>query len=227
MTEEQNYNPELESARAMADTMGVPYTANQKASTIMKAINKKRAELEAADNDGEEMEEPEETIEENKPTEKVNYSDDTIFVNPTTGRIDISKIKRNTKKYGRTGLHPKVRAALLKESTELIRVKITCMNPAKKDWKGEIISVQNAVIGVVRKFVPYNNEAGDAYHVPRVLLDILQERKYQAFTKVMIKGVETKRSRMVSEFAIEVLPKISETEFNAIQKKQLLETEED
>lgn len=226
MSEEQNYNPELESARATADAMGVPYTANQKASTIMKAVAKKRAELEAAES-GEEIQESEDTVEETETTEVVNYSDDTIFVIPETGRIDVTKLKRNTKKYGRTGLHPKVREALRKEATELVRVKITCMNPAKKDWKGEIISVQNAVIGVVRKFVPYNNEAGDAYHVPRVLLDLLRERKYQAFTKVMIKGVETKRSRMVGEFAIEELPQISEAEFKAIQKKQLLESDEE
>ena len=39
------------------------------------------------------------------------------------------------------------RLRLLQEATKLVRIRVTCMNPAKKEWEGEIITVGNNVVG--------------------------------------------------------------------------------
>lgn len=211
------YNPELEAARNQADRLGVKWTKNQKAETIQKNI--KTFQEEQAGEAGE-------TKADKLDIGTQEYSEDTVFLDPETGLIDVSKLKQNRTKYGRLLYHPKVRMALQKEANKLVRVKITCMNPAKKEWKGEIFSVTNSIIGTVKKFIPYNTEAADAYHVPQVLLNAMEQREYQAFSTVRVKGVDTKKPRQVKEFAIEKLPPLSQQEIDAIAKKQIMEDKE-
>lgn len=214
---EQDYNPELDAARNQADTLGVKWTKNQKAETIMANIKKHKEGLESG-----EAKEPK-AVNSAGPVD----SETVIVIDPETGLIDRSKLVRNTLKYGRLQYHPKVRMALQKEANKLVRVKITCMNPAKKEWKGEIFSVTNAIFGTIKKFIPYNVEAADAYHVPQVLLDLMREKEYQAFSTVRVKGVDTKKPRQVKEFAIEVLPPLTQAELDAIAKKQYMEDKEE
>ena len=38
----------------------------------------------------------------------------------------------------------------------LVRCRITCMNPSKREWEGEIISVGSAKNGTFKKYVPSN-----------------------------------------------------------------------
>lgn len=215
----EDYNPELDAARNQADRLGVKWTKNQKAETIQKNI--KAFQDEQAGESGE----TKSTVG-TQGTNPDEYSEDTVFVDPKTGLIDVSKLKQNRTKYGRLLYHPKVRMALQKEANKLVRVKITCMNPAKKEWKGEIFSVTNSIIGTVKKFIPYNTEAADAYHVPQVLLNAIEQREYQAFSTVRVKGVDTKKPRQVKEFAIEKLPPLSQQEIDAIAKKQIMEDKE-
>lgn len=215
---EQDYNPELDAARNQADTLGVKWTKNQKAETIMANIKKHKEGLESG------------SVSEQKitsPTSQDGVDETTVVIDPETGRIDRSKLVRNPLKYGRLQYHPKVRMALQKEANKLVRVKITCMNPAKKEWKGEIFSVTNAIFGTIKKFVPYNVAAADAYHVPQVLLEVLEQKEYQAFSTVRVKGVDTKKPRQVKEFAIEILPPLTQKEIEAIAKKQIMEDKEE
>ncbi|CAM0075733.1 hypothetical protein VPHK482G1_0020 [Vibrio phage K482 g1] len=212
---EENYNPELEAARNQADSLGVEWKPQQKAETIQKNIKKHKEALEA----------PAAT---QTPVATSTGSDETtVVIDPDTGLIDRSKLVRNTLKYGRLLYHPKVRMALHKEANKLVRVKITCMNPAKKEWKGEVFSVTNAIFGTIKKFVPYNVAAADAYHVPQALLTMMQDKEYQAFSTVRVKGVDTKKPRQVKEFAIEVLPPLTKQELEAIAKKQIMEDKEE
>ena len=46
------------------------------------------------------------------------------------------------------------------DALRLIRIKLQCMNPAKKEWEGEIISVGNSVVGTVKKYIPFNADEG-------------------------------------------------------------------
>ena len=44
------------------------------------------------------------------------------------------------------------------------------MNPTKKEWEGEIITVSNALVAVtVKKYIPFAAE--DGWHVPQISLN--------------------------------------------------------
>lgn len=110
-----------------------------------------------------------------------------------------------------------------RESLALIRIRITCMNPAKKDWEGEIITTGNSLIGTVSKFVPFN--ADDGWHVPHIIYQQLVERMCQIFvSKKQGKGTDSgdKQGKLIREFAIEVLPMLTQPELHDLAQRQAL-----
>jgi len=110
---------------------------------------------------------------------------------------------------------------LRNEANKLVRVRITCMNPNKKNWPGEILSVSNDVIGTIKKFVPFNSEEG--YHVPAVLLDLLKARQYQHFAQITKpNGQKIAVSKLLPEFAIEVMTPLTSTELVELKQRQAL-----
>lgn len=113
---------------------------------------------------------------------------------------------------------PQRNARLRKEANKLIRVRLTCMNPAKKSWPGEVISVLNNAIGSIKKFVPF--EAEDGYHLPAVILGVLKEREYQSFYTKTVNGKKIKKGKMAKEFSIEVLPDLTIEELKDLAVKQ-------
>jgi hypothetical protein len=94
------------------------------------------------------------------------------------------------------------------------------MNPAKKNHPGEIISVSNSAIGCIKKMIPFTAENG--WYIPQVLLGVLQDRKYQTFYTVVVNGQKVKRSKLVKEFAIEILPDLTEQELQDLAAQQAL-----
>jgi len=112
------------------------------------------------------------------------------------------------------------RLKLKKEALALVRVRITCMNPAKKDWEGEFFTIGNSFIGI-KRYVPFNAE--DGWHVERILLNALKERKYQAFIKKKNKGgTSTVVTKLVPEFAIEILEPLTEDELKELAQQQAM-----
>lgn len=108
---------------------------------------------------------------------------------------------------------------LKNEALKLVRVRITCMNPAKKEWHGEIFTVGNSAIGSVTKFVPF--EAEDGYHIPHILLEQLRGRQCQIFVNDKAKnGVVQRRGKLIREFAIEVLPDLNGEELAELAARQ-------
>jgi hypothetical protein len=108
-----------------------------------------------------------------------------------------------------------------KEASVLIRVRLTCMNPAKQSWEGEIFTVSNSVIGTMKKFIPFHAEEG--WHIPQALLNIIQERVYQApYTERGTKGQELRRFKLVKEFSIEILPNLTASELKDLANQQAI-----
>lgn len=108
----------------------------------------------------------------------------------------------------------RIRNELQAEGLKLVRVRVTNMDPSKSELRGEILTVQNKYIGTVRKFVPYGEASEVGYHIPKVLYDMLKEKKFnQIKTR---KGRDPREviveQRMVNEFAIEVLPPLTQEE---------------
>lgn len=112
-----------------------------------------------------------------------------------------------------------IRAKVRAEAEKLIRIRVTCMNPAKKEWPGEVFTASNKYTSQ-KKFVPFvNNE--DGYHVPQIILNMMQARKFQQFyTEKLPNGDTTRKGKMVKEFAIEILPPLTEQELAELAKVQ-------
>ena len=107
---------------------------------------------------------------------------------------------------------------LRKKASRLIRFRLTCMNPAKKDWPGETFTASNCTIGTFKRHIPFN---ADAWHAEEIILNMIQEREYLSFFTVKDKkGREMKRHKMVKEFAIEMLPALTQKEIDLIAASQ-------
>lgn len=114
-----------------------------------------------------------------------------------------------------------MRNRLKKEALALVRIRLTCMNPAKAEWEGEIFTIGNALIGSVKKFVPFN--ADDGWHVPTVILQQLQERQCQVFVGAKdARGNNVRRGKLIKEFAIEILPPLTKTELDELALRQAM-----
>jgi len=113
------------------------------------------------------------------------------------------------------------RARLKKEALELVRIRVTCMNPAKAEWEGEIFTVGNSAIGSVTKYVPFNADAG--WHVPRIIYQQLAERQCQIFTTVTdSRGNKSRKGKLIREFAIEVMPPLTPEELRDLAQRQAM-----
>lgn len=108
------------------------------------------------------------------------------------------------------------------ENTRLVRVRIQNLDPKKKDLPGEILTVANDYMGTVRKFVPYGEATDNGYHIPYCLYKLLKSRK---FLHVSVKkgrnGKERVEQQWVREFAIEILPQLTEEELKQLGQAQL------
>lgn len=110
---------------------------------------------------------------------------------------------------------------LRREAGKLVRVRVNCMNPAKSDYEGEIFTVSNAVVGTFRKYVPYNNEEG--WHIPKIMLDMLQEKQCQIFINAKgPRGQKVKKPKLIKEYAIEILPPLTERELRDLAQRQAM-----
>lgn len=122
---------------------------------------------------------------------------------------------------GRLMTPAEVRQMKRKRATELVRVRVSCMNPNKKDWEGEIFSIGNSQIPTQKKYVPFDVEEG--WHIPRIMVDWLKNKKYQSFVKERdYRGREIKRAVQKSEFSVEILPPLTPEEFKALKQRQVI-----
>lgn len=109
-----------------------------------------------------------------------------------------------------------------KEATELVRIRVQCMNPAKKEWEGEIFTAGNSLVGSFSKFVPFT-DAEDGWHVPRIIYNQIIERQCQVFTTVTdARGNKSRKGKLIREFAVEVLPPLTAAELKDLAQRQAM-----
>lgn len=111
------------------------------------------------------------------------------------------------------------------EAARLVRVRVSCMNPNKREWEGEIFTVSNSDVGTFKKYVPFNNEAG--WHIPTIMLKMLQEKECQIFQTVNRPGpngvmTKVREGKNIKEFNIEILPPLTEQELKDLANQQAL-----
>lgn len=109
------------------------------------------------------------------------------------------------------------------EQMKLVRCRITCLNPNKANLPGEILTVANKVLGTVKKFVPYGEVTDDGYHIPYILYKTLEDKKFLHIrsTRDRKTGTPQIHTSWAKEFAIEVLPPLTEEELKRLATAQL------
>lgn len=108
-----------------------------------------------------------------------------------------------------------------REAKQLVRIKLTCMNPAKSSWDGEFITTGNAFVPTIKRFVPFNNPNG--WHVERMILNQLKERKCQIWVNSRDdRGNPIKVSEIIDEFNIVELDPLTPEELRNLQTEQAM-----
>lgn len=102
---------------------------------------------------------------------------------------------------------------------KLVRVRITCLNPLKKEWLGEFISAGNDLVGNYTKYIPFNSD--NAYHIPQIIFNYMQEKQCQIFiNRKLENGEVTRVGKLIKEFGFEVLPPLTEEELQELARDQ-------
>lgn len=108
-----------------------------------------------------------------------------------------------------------------KEANTLVRIRVTCMNPAKKEWEGELFTAGNSLVGSFTKFVPFNVDEG--WHVPQIILNQIQQRMCQVFTTVKsVRGVDVRKGKLIKEFSVEIMNDLSQEELRDLAQRQAM-----
>ncbi len=118
---------------------------------------------------------------------------------------------------GTTDGAPSEVANAKKSALALVRCNITCMNPMKSNHTAEIITSGNSLTGTIRKTIPFKIDT----HVEAIILNALREKTFQTWTEKKDRdGKKIKVSSQVQEYAIHVLPPLTQEELDALALRQ-------
>lgn len=184
---------ELTVLKQRATVMGINFSNNIGLEALRKKVN-------AAQEGNREEEEP--MVEDKDPE----------VVNPLSGLTASEEVEED--------LNPFQKAR--REQLKLVRLRITNLDPKKKDLPGEFITVANDFMGTVRKYVPFGEFTNSGYHVPYCIYNFLKSRKFLQITERVGKnGVPEIRQKYVPEFSLEILPMMTEEERRNLATAQL------
>ena len=119
-----------------------------------------------------------------------------------------------------------LRQYLQREQMKLVRIRITNLDPKKKTLPGEVFTVANEYLGTVRKYIPYGEVSDEGYHVPYCIYRELESRRFLDIRTYKDRANGNKirvEQRWAKEFAIEVLPHLSQTELRQLAVAQMAE----
>lgn len=191
-TEGETAVDELALLKERAKQMGIPFSNNISLETLRKRIADK---MEGKD-------EPE--------------------VNPLSGDVEIAAITSAPKKLDAKQNALALRKMMQRDQMKLVRVRITNMDPKKKDLPGEIWTVSNEYLGNVRKMIPYGEQTDEGFHIPYCLFRLLQSKRFLHIRTVKdrVTGVERQEKQWVKEFSLDVLPDLTKEELARLAAAQ-------
>ncbi len=144
--------------------------------------------------------------------EKIQVTDDT-HKNPDPGPVDTSKYDPAA------AMSPAMKKRWKRsEASKLVRIRVTCMDPDKKEYDGEIISVGNRSFGTIKRFIPYNQD--EPTHCEQMLFNFLKERKCTVTKTVTENGRKVQRKMLINAYAIEELAPLKRDELELLKKTQ-------
>jgi hypothetical protein len=108
------------------------------------------------------------------------------------------------------------------EAMKLTRVVVTPNDPIMANYPGLIFSVASSRVTngeMVKKFVPFNNEAG--WHIPGIILNQIETAEMQKFkTVVRPDGEKVLEPYLAKKFNVRVLPDLTVTELEQLAASQ-------
>ncbi len=104
------------------------------------------------------------------------------------------------------------------ESTKLVRVRVANMNPADRAQKGVLITVSNAAVGTLKKFVPFNVD----FHIPQIMYNVMKAKKFRVTeTEKTSSGRKVTRNIFQHAYSIEKLPQLSSKALSNLADDQM------
>lgn len=114
-----------------------------------------------------------------------------------------------------------IREQLRRDELKLVRVRITNLDPKKKDLSGEIFTVANEYLGTVTKFIPFGELTDEGYHIPHCIYTQLEAKR---FLNIRVRKSADGRDKIeqgwVREYALEVLPQLTKAEIAKLAMAQ-------
>ena len=195
---------ELDLLKQRATLMGIAFSNNIGEETLRQRIADKQAELDAAASGAENTGEEGDTVQQEQ------------------GEVNALEAGASSKEEVTTERPLTLREKIRLEQMRLVRVRITCLDPKKKDLPGEILTVANEYLGTVRKFIPFGEVTDDGYHIPYCLYKMLDARKFLNIRTFKDRRTGTVRveSGYVKEFALEVLDPLTPAELAKLATAQ-------
>lgn len=188
---------ELQVLKSRADTMGISYHPSI-------GVDKLRAKVESALGSDEDQ----------------NSGSAAEVETTTTTKTVVEKAETSASR-GKNETESQFKRRKRDEANELIRIRLTCMDPNKREHEGVIVSAGNSVVGTYKKFVPFNADEG--WHVPRIIYNQLVQKQCQVFVaKRDRKGNTKKESKLIKAYSIEVLPPLTEDELKELGQRQAM-----
>jgi hypothetical protein len=130
--------------------------------------------------------------------------------------------KLNPREKGLT--EAEIRAIVKAKALQLHRVRITNMDPADSALPAVLITVTNKYAGKVSKLIPFGEENNAGYHVPQIILKILESKTYNLRKEIKTKGssfgVKQYKAVQMKKYNIEYLPDLTKEELESLGKDQ-------
>lgn len=103
----------------------------------------------------------------------------------------------------------------------LLRVRITCLDPNKKNWPGEIVSVGSSKLGTFKRYVPFDTE--EPWHIPKIIYDVLNERMCSVpIKKKDSRGHKTTAYKQIKAYSITIEEPMTKEEIKELARQQAL-----
>jgi hypothetical protein len=206
----------LDELREAAAELELKFSGNTGVDTLKKKI------LEALEARGEEDEAEEDSGEENPLIGKDDddLSDIQIAPKPVAKGPSIEELLKmdETKEED-----PQKRRLILRaKGLRLVRVKITNLDPADTHLSGTLLTVNSKYLGKVSKYISFGEESENGYHVPKILLDHIEEQKFALRKEVKGGrfGVKTYKTVMAPKYSVQKLPPLTEQELKDLASAQ-------
>lgn len=116
-----------------------------------------------------------------------------------------------------------LRQYVMEQNMKLVRIRVTCLDPKKKEWPGEFLTVANEHLGTVTKYVPFGEATDNGYHVPYCIYKMMKNRKFLSIRTFKDRQNHNQikvEQRWANEFAIEVLDPLTPKELAQLAAAQ-------